>query len=142
MSKPVYHRFHHQWAKGNNFHLHMAVAYMKADQRGEAKFALLLTLSRAMLLPLATAILPRLAVIFFRYMQPLLIRSVSDFVAQPVTEYTTNQGWGLTAAYGLVYVAMAVSSSSCCSSSEVWNSSTPSCTGLHCKHEFPFTDAG
>ena len=41
-------------------------------------------------------------------MQPLLIHRVSDFVAQPVTEYTTNQGWGLTAAYGLVYVGLAV----------------------------------
>ena len=62
-----------------------------------------------MLLPLAFAIVPRLWLIFFRYMQPFLIHSVSRFVAQPVTDYTTNKGWGLTAAYGLVYIGMTFS---------------------------------
>lgn len=71
-------------------------------------FALLQAMARALLVPLAVAIPPRLALIFFRYMQPFLIHTVSDFVTQPVTQYTTNQGWGLTAAYGLVYMGIAV----------------------------------
>lgn len=80
------------------------------DQNSRGRLALLLALGRAMLLPLATAVLPRLTLIFFRYMQPLLIQRVSLFVAQPVTDFTTNQGWGLTGAYGLVYLGIAVSS--------------------------------
>lgn len=80
------------------------------DRSARGKFALLRAMARAMLVPLSTAIVPRLSLIFFRFMQPFLIHRVSSFVAQPVTEYTTNQGWGLTGAYGLVYLGIAVSS--------------------------------
>lgn len=61
-----------------------------------------------MLLPLAAPVAPRLIVIFFRFMQPLLIRNVSTWVSLPVTELTTKEGWGLTAAFGLVYGGLAV----------------------------------
>jgi ATP-binding cassette, subfamily C (CFTR/MRP), member 1 len=62
-----------------------------------------------MLGPLAAAVFPRLSQTFFRYMQPLLIRRVTLFIDQPDTESAMNQGWGLTAAYGLVYIGIAVS---------------------------------
>lgn len=64
---------------------------------------------RANWLALAAAVCPRLFLIFFRFMQPLLIRSVSTFVAAPVSELSTNEGWGLTAAFGLVYLGLALS---------------------------------
>ncbi len=62
-----------------------------------------------MILQLAAAVVPRLCLVFFRFMQPLLIHRVSKLVSQPVSHFTTNQGWGLTAAYGLVYLGLAVS---------------------------------
>ena len=62
-----------------------------------------------MLLPLATAVVPRTAVIFLRFMQPLLIRQVAAWVSRPLSEFTTNEGWGLTAAAGLIYAGLAVS---------------------------------
>lgn len=62
-----------------------------------------------MLLPLAAAIVPRAIVIFLRFMQPLLIRQVAAWVSRPLTEFTTNEGWGLTAAAGLIYAGLAVS---------------------------------
>ena len=63
--------------------------------------------------PLAAAIFPRISLIFFRYMQPFLINRISRFVAEPVSEASTNVGWGLTAAYSLVYTDIAVSSLKC-----------------------------
>lgn len=43
-------------------------------------------------------------------MQPLLIHRVSSFVASSASSYNTNQGWGLTGAFGLVYGGLAISS--------------------------------
>jgi ATP-binding cassette, subfamily C (CFTR/MRP), member 1 len=94
LSKPLHDRFGRQWAK---------------SQSVGGRPTLLTAMSRAMLLPLAASIVPRLCLIFFRFMQPLLIHRVSKFVAQPVTRNSTNQGWGLTAAYGLVYAGMGLS---------------------------------
>ena len=120
----------------------MIIAYMNIDQSTGGKFALLQAMTRAMLLPLAAAILPRLSLIFFRYMQPFLIHRVSDFVAQPVTEYTINQGWGLTAAYGLVYIGIAVSSQFTCLYLEVWSRSILNMQKrFHSKQKVPFIDA-
>lgn len=68
---------------------------------------LLSSMARCMFVPLMTAVFPRLCQMFFRFMQPLLIRKVTTFVSLPAL--STNVGWGLTAAYGLVYVGIAVS---------------------------------
>lgn len=63
---------------------------------------------RAMLGPLAASILPRLALTFFRFMQPLLINNITKLVSESDSESASNRGWGLTAAFGLVYVGLAV----------------------------------
>lgn len=63
---------------------------------------------RTMLAPLAASILPRLALTFFRFMQPLLINRITKFVSEPDSESASNRGWGLTAAFGLVYIGLAV----------------------------------
>jgi ATP-binding cassette subfamily C (CFTR/MRP) protein 1 len=63
---------------------------------------------RAMLGPFAAAVLPRLALTFFRFMQPLLISSITELVNEPNSESASNRGWGLTAAFGLVYIGLAV----------------------------------
>jgi ATP-binding cassette subfamily C (CFTR/MRP) protein 1 len=49
-------------------------------------------------------------------MQPFFIRRVINFVGEPITNESTNHGWGLTAAYGLVYVGIAVSIWKCLNS--------------------------
>lgn len=64
---------------------------------------------RAHLVPIGAALIPRLFLIFFRFMQPLLIRQISSFVAAPVAASTTNNGWGLAAASGLIYTGLALS---------------------------------
>lgn len=63
---------------------------------------------RTMSRPLAAALFPRLALTFFRFMQPLLIRSITELVNEPDSESAGNRGWGLTAAFGLVYICLAV----------------------------------
>jgi ATP-binding cassette subfamily C (CFTR/MRP) protein 1 len=77
----------------------------KSPKRHELIFAM----ARCMLGPLAAAVLPRLSQTFFRYMQPFLIRRVTVFINQHNIQSATNQGWGLTAAYGLVYIGITVS---------------------------------
>lgn len=63
---------------------------------------------RAMLGPLAASVLPRLALTFFQFMQPLLINRITGLVSYPDSPSATNKGWGLTAAIGLVYVGLAI----------------------------------
>ncbi|KFY89738.1 hypothetical protein V500_05527 [Pseudogymnoascus sp. VKM F-4518 (FW-2643)] len=72
------------------------------------KHTLVWVMSRMMLGPLAASVVPRLALTFFRFMQPLLINSITRLVRDPDSESATNRGWGLTAAFGLVYVGLAV----------------------------------
>ena len=110
MSKPVQSRFQREWVGCTVLHPHDHDSYLQSIGKiNVGKYALLHATARAMIFPLATAVVPRLCLIFFRYMQPLLIHRVSTFVAQPVTGYSMNQGWGLTGAYGLVYLGLALS---------------------------------
>lgn len=69
---------------------------------------LLWVISRVMLGPLTASLLPRLALTLFRFMQPLLIHNITKLVRDPDSESATNRGWGLTAAFGLVYIGLAV----------------------------------
>lgn len=41
-------------------------------------------------------------------MQPPLISSIAELVNEPDSESASNHGWGLTAAFGLVYIGLAV----------------------------------
>lgn len=81
----------------------------QAEKIKNRPYALITATAKAMIGPLAAAILPRMCLIFFRYMQPFLINRVTRFAAEPVSEASTNVGWGLTAAYGLVYTGIGVS---------------------------------
>ncbi|GAB7354916.1 hypothetical protein MBLNU459_g5544t2 [Dothideomycetes sp. NU459] len=56
---------------------------------------------------------PCLARIAFELTQPFLIQRVLTFVRQPVDNNTTNIADGLTAAYAIVYIGIAVSSAYC-----------------------------
>ncbi|KFX85837.1 hypothetical protein V490_09379 [Pseudogymnoascus sp. VKM F-3557] len=73
-----------------------------------SKHTLVWVMFRMMLGPLAASVIPRLALTFFRFMQPLLINSITKLVSDPDSESATNRGWGLTAAFGLVYIGLAV----------------------------------
>jgi ATP-binding cassette subfamily C (CFTR/MRP) protein 1 len=65
-------------------------------------------MARTMLGPFLSAVFPRLTLTFFRFMQPLLISSITKLVAEPESESVTDRGWGLTAAFGLVYIGLAI----------------------------------
>ncbi|KAM0140940.1 hypothetical protein ACHAO1_002066 [Botrytis cinerea] len=71
------------------------------------KHTLMWVMLRAMLGPLATSIPPRLALTFFRFMQPFLINRIVSLVSNPDSE-SSNNGWGLTAASGLIYLGLAL----------------------------------
>ncbi|KFZ24484.1 hypothetical protein V502_01036 [Pseudogymnoascus sp. VKM F-4520 (FW-2644)] len=72
------------------------------------KHTLVWVMFRMMLGSLTASVLPRLVLTFFRFMQPLLINSITKLVGDPDSESATNRGWGLTAAFGLVYISLAV----------------------------------
>ncbi|RDL38704.1 uncharacterized protein BP5553_03044 [Venustampulla echinocandica] len=52
-------------------------------------------------------VMPRLAMIGFVYCQPLLISRVLNFQKEPKTPDSNNIGYGLIAAYGIVYIGLA-----------------------------------
>lgn len=57
---------------------------------------------------LLAGIPPRLGYIGFEFTQPFLVESVLDFVQKPVGPDTTKIAGGLTAAYALAYIGIAV----------------------------------
>jgi ATP-binding cassette subfamily C (CFTR/MRP) protein 1 len=63
-----------------------------------------------MLKPLAASILPRLALTFFKFMQPLLIKRITELASDENSESANRNGWGLTAATGLVFIGSAITS--------------------------------
>ena len=60
--------------------------------------------------PLFAVVPPRLGLIAFNFCQPFLIQRTISFSQQPVTEGTTNVGYGLIGAYFLVYCGIAFTS--------------------------------
>lgn len=56
-------------------------------------------------------IFPYLVVVASQLAQPYLIRTILDYLGKPYdgTEYQNNIGYGLIAAYGLIYICIAVS---------------------------------
>lgn len=59
---------------------------------------------------LLSVVPPRIALIAFNFCQPFLIQRAITFSQQPVTEDSTNVGYGLIGAYFLVYCGIAVTS--------------------------------
>jgi len=54
-------------------------------------------------------VLPRLALMTFRYSQPFLFEAIVSFVQKPASERSQNDGYGLIAATGLLYLSLAIS---------------------------------
>jgi ATP-binding cassette subfamily C (CFTR/MRP) protein 1 len=65
------------------------------------------TLGRLMW-PVLAVVPPRLMLIGFNFCQPFLINRAVTFSQDPVTSQTTNFGYGLIAAYVIVFVGIAV----------------------------------
>ncbi|KAF7919657.1 hypothetical protein EAE99_008509 [Botrytis elliptica] len=58
---------------------------------------------KALIGPIIIAMIPRVCLIGFNFCQPLLIHRFTTYLQQPVTEKTTNQGYGLVGAYGITF---------------------------------------
>lgn len=54
-------------------------------------------------------VLPRLALMIFRYSQPFLFEAIISFLQAPASERSQNSGYGLIAATGLLYLSLAIS---------------------------------
>jgi len=59
---------------------------------------------------LLSVVPPRIALIAFTFCQPFLVQRAISFSQQPVTEGSTNVGYGLIGAYFLVYCGIAITS--------------------------------
>ncbi|KAI1076073.1 ABC multidrug transporter [Whalleya microplaca] len=58
---------------------------------------------------LLAGVLPRLAYMGFLFAQPFLVETVLDFVAEPNHLEAKSTAYGLVAAYGIVYIGIAIS---------------------------------
>lgn len=67
---------------------------------------------KAAKLPLLAGVPARACVVAFNFCQPLLLTRSLAFFNEPVTSTITNVGYGLIGAYILVYLGLAVRSSS------------------------------
>lgn len=76
----------------------------------ETSHALLWSTMKALRGPLGYCIFPRLCLTGFRYAQPFLIARTIRFINTP--DEPDNIGWGLTAAYGFVFLGRAVANGS------------------------------
>ena len=56
-----------------------------------------------------SCIFPRLCFIGFEFAQPFLITRAINYVSEPVTSETKNEGYGLIAATAIIYIGLAVS---------------------------------
>jgi ATP-binding cassette, subfamily C (CFTR/MRP), member 1 len=109
LSRPLYRHFRLSWARRDRAPRAEEEEAAGTPNAAAGSYKLVFTMARVALKPLLAAVPSRLLIVFFRFMQPFLIRSTSRVVALPPDEYTTNLGWGLTGAYGLVYFGLAVS---------------------------------
>ncbi|KAK2786100.1 hypothetical protein FQN52_007979 [Onygenales sp. PD_12] len=73
------------------------------------KASLLLQTIKAFKWPLLYGIIPRLFLIGFTFSQPFLIERAVTLSLLPVTDETTNWGYGLIGAYAIVYIGIAIS---------------------------------
>lgn len=83
-------------------------AWERAGEKAGRYRALYATF-RALLGSILVTMIPRVCLIGFNFCQPLLIRRFTEYLQQPVTENTTNQGYGLIGAYGIVYLGITIS---------------------------------
>lgn len=77
--------------------------------RASGKYALVYASFHCLRWKLAAIVVPRLCLIGFNYSQPFLIASAIKHVSQPDGAQEKNDGYGLIAAAGLIYLGIAVS---------------------------------
>lgn len=90
----------------NNSHI-SRIADSLIDAR-DGKYRLIVICAKTLMRPILSAIPPRLILVAFTICQPLLLNRFLLYL-EGVDE-DLNIGYGLVAAYGLVYVGMAISS--------------------------------
>jgi len=76
-------------------------------QNKSQSHALMWATMKALRTSIAYCIFPRLCLVAFRYTQPFLISRTITFTKS--ADESNNIGWGLTAAYGLVFMGLGVS---------------------------------
>lgn len=111
LSKSLEVRFNKHWTKRRFLRpicISCRTLISCSGEKYPKKHTLVWVMFRTMLSPLAASVLPRLALTFFRFMQPLLINNITKLVNEPDSDSASNRGWGLTAAVGLVYIGLAV----------------------------------
>ena len=75
-------------------------------EKGDQK--LLFAVAKALKGPLLAPIPARLALIGFTISQPLLVNRLLNYLSEPKTPENINVGYGIIAAYGVVYIGIAV----------------------------------
>lgn len=70
----------------------------------------MLTVFRSLLSAVLAPVIPLLCIIALTVAQPLLMQTFLNFLSEPDdgTQEQKNRGWGLVAAYGIVYMSVAV----------------------------------
>ncbi|KAM5475001.1 hypothetical protein MauCBS54593_001472 [Microsporum audouinii] len=87
-------------------HNRMDAAWEKV--KSKTPNSLLLVTFKVLKWPLLSIAFPRLCLIGFLFAQPFLLNKAILLASEPITEQTTNQGYGLIFAYVIVYVGLAV----------------------------------
>ncbi|KAK2853332.1 hypothetical protein FQN49_005174 [Arthroderma sp. PD_2] len=90
-----------------NVHNRMNAAWEKV--KAKTPNSLLLVTFKVLKWPILSIVFPRLCLIGFLFAQPFLLNRAILLASEPITEHTTNQGYGLIFAYVIVYVGLAVS---------------------------------
>ncbi|KAH8694908.1 ABC transporter [Talaromyces proteolyticus] len=80
--------------------------WSKSDKRGKNAFAKTVVLSFKW--PFLGTVVPRICVVALKLVQPFLIQESINYINNPIVLGSQNTGYGLIAAYGLVYLCIAV----------------------------------
>jgi Na+/proline symporter len=76
---------------------------------GTSKHRLLFETAKTFKWELLAPVFPRLVLIVFTMCQPLLLNRFISYLSEPKGPESANVGYGLIAAYGVVYLGLAVS---------------------------------
>jgi ATP-binding cassette subfamily C (CFTR/MRP) protein 1 len=74
----------------------------------QGKYVLPKVLARLFFWQVLSPVFPRIMLIGFTFCQPLLLKRLLNYLGDPVERKSSNIGYGLIGAYGLVYLGIAV----------------------------------